>query len=376
MARANGEGTVYRRQDGRWTGAVYVYDAAGGRRRRQVYGKTRAEAAAKVADLLAKNRQRIPAAASAVTVDSYGTVWLARLDGSGLKPATVASYRWILDRFIRPRIGRVRVQHLTPEHVRDLLAATAGEGVSARTVQLTRATLRVMLAEAERDQIVQRNVAGLVRGPRVERVEVEPWTAREAADFLRSMDGHRLFALFAVGVSLGLRKGELLALRWEDVDLTDRMLRVRRTVQRVPGMAGLVTGTPKTARSRRAIPLPGACVSALIEHKRRQDAERKVAAAWVDPGLVFATTRGSVIEPRNINRLFEEQVARAGLRRIRFHDLRHTCASLLLAQGVPPRVVMEVLGHSQLSITTDLYGHVMPTGLRAAADAMEGVFQR
>ncbi|WP_409484474.1 tyrosine-type recombinase/integrase [Arsenicicoccus dermatophilus] len=257
--------------------------------------------------------------------------------------------------------------------MRDLLAATAAKGVSARTVQLTRATLRVMLAEAERDQIVHRNVAALVRGPRVERQEVEPWTAEEAGLFLGSMREHRLYALFAVGVSLGLRKGELLALRWEDVDLVGGTVRIRRTVQRLGAGAGLVVGTPKTARSRRTIPLPAVCVQALQQHRAAQDGERRGSASWMDPGVVFATGKGTMIEPRNLNRLFDEQIAKAGVRRIRFHDLRHTCASLLLAQGVPPRVVMEVLGHSQLAITTDPYGHVLPTGLRAAADAMDGV---
>ncbi|HET8601505.1 MAG TPA: site-specific integrase, partial [Segeticoccus sp.] len=136
-----------------------------------------------------------------------------------------------------------------------------------------------------------------------------------------------------------------------------------------------VTGAPKSQRSRRTVPLPQVCVTALLAHRRRQDAERAAAGPrWADPGLVFATTKGTVIEPRNLNRLLDERTHLAGLRRIRFHDLRHTCASLLLAEGVSARVVMELLGHTQLSITTDLYGHVMPTSLREAADALDGVF--
>ncbi|KNX36042.1 hypothetical protein VV01_00945 [Luteipulveratus halotolerans] len=174
-------------------------------------------------------------------------------------------------------------------------------------------------------------------------------------------------------MALGPRKGELLALRWDDVDLDGGSLRVHRTVQRLGQGVGLVSGSPKTQRSRRTMPLPRVSASALREHRARQDEERSTAGgAWTDLGLVFSTTKGTVIEPRDLNRLFDQQIAAAGVRRIRFHDLRHTCATLLLAQGVSPRVVIEMLGHTQLSMTTDLYGHVMPTALRSAADAMDG----
>lgn len=182
---------------------------------------------------------------------------------------------------------------------------------------------------------------------------------------------HRLCALFAVGVALGLRKGELLALRWEDVDLDGGTLRVRQTVQRLPHI-GLVFGPPKSLRSRRTIPLPRASAKALRRHRAVQAAEALSAGpAWTDSSLVFTSTVGTLFEPRNLTRLFDELIAEAGVRRIRFHDMRHTCASLLLAQNVPARVVMEVLGHSQLSMTTDLYSHVMPTALREAATAMD-----
>ena len=183
---------------------------------------------------------------------------------------------------------------------------------------------------------------------------------------------HRLYALVAVGIALGLRKGELLALRWDNVDLEGGTLRVVETVQRLGKGVGLVVGTPKTARSRRTVPLPEVCRRALLEHREVQDREREVAGtAWTEHGLVFTTRTGTVLEPRNVNRLLDERIAAAGVRRIRFHDMRHTCASLLLSQGVQVRVVMEVLGHSQMSITTDLYGHVMPPATRAAAAAMD-----
>ncbi|MGB3187315.1 MAG: site-specific integrase [Ornithinimicrobium sp.] len=376
MRRGNGEGSIYQRSDGRWSGAVYVYNRDGGRQRRQVYGRTRSEAAGKVADLLTSNREHRPAAVVRITVEQFGRSWVGRLGMSGLKPATVSNYGWILERYVYPEIGGVRVQALVPQHVRDLLRATADRGVSARTVQLTRAVLRSMLADAEREELVHRNVAGLVKGPRVERQEVVPWTVDQALRFLGSVRDHRLGALFSVGVALGLRKGELLALRWEDLDSVGGTLRVQRTAQRLGSGVGLVIGSPKTARSRRTIPLPAACVSTLARHRERQEVERvRAGESWEDQGLVFCSTRGTIIEPRNLNRLLDQLTAEAGVPRIRFHDLRHTCASLLLAQGVSPRVVMEMLGHTQLSMTTDLYGHVMPTALRAAADAADHLFE-
>lgn len=190
------------------------------------------------------------------------------------------------------------------------------------------------------------------------------------------MREHRLGPLFSVGVALGLRKGELLALRWDDVDLVGGTLRVQRTVQRLGAGVGLVEGSPKTMRSRRTIPIPPACVVALHQHRTRQEVERaEMGEAWHDDGLVFASTRGTVIEPRNLNRLLDQLASQAGVPRIRFHDLRHTCASLLLAQGVSPRVVMELLGHTQMSMTTDLYGHVMPSTLRAASEAADRLFE-
>jgi integrase len=370
--RSRGEGSIYKRTDGRWAGATYVHNRTGGRQRRQVYGKSKEEVAAKLAELRVMTANGIPAAAVKWTVRTYGDHWLTHVAAPSVKPSTLSNYQWVLTSHVYPVVGSVRLTALAPMHVRQMLLAVLEKGSSPRTAQLSKAVLRAMLAEAMRDQLVQRNVAMLVRGPRVERQEVQPWSAAEATAFLASVRDHRLAALFTVGVALGLRKGELLALRWTDVDLEDGSLRVSRTVQRRGSGIGLIEGSPKSARSRRTVPLPAVCLEALQRHRVQQARDRLAAGdGWTDCGLVFASARGTVIEPRNLNRLFDELSAQAGLRRLRFHDLRHTCASLLLAQGVQPRVVMEILGHSQLSITTDLYSHVMPTALRGAADLLD-----
>ena len=250
----------------------------------------------------------------------------------------------------------------------------AADGLGERSVQIIHSTLRTMLSEAMREELIERNVATVVRPPSAQQVEVQPWSTVEASRFLAASADHRLHALFAVGVALGLRKGELLALRWDDVDLEGGVVHVRQNVQRLPEI-GLVFGPPKSNKSRRTIPLPAASAKVLRTHRANQAAEAlALGPAWGESGLVFTSAVGTVIEPRNLNRFFDELIAKAGVRRIRFHDLRHTCASLLLAQHVPARIVMEILGHSQLAMTTDLYSHVMPTALREAADAMDRVF--
>lgn len=369
--RANGEGSIYRRKDGRWVAAIYVLRADGGRVRRQVYGKTRGEVSAQLTAIAAKTAAGVPMAVERWTFRTYSEHWLDHVARARLRPSTLSSYRMMLRLHLWPTLGEVKLHAITPAKVRALLGAKREEDLSDRSVQLVHATLRTVLAEAVRDELVERNVAALVRVARPERREVAPWSPAEAAQFLRKTRGHRLHALFSVGVAVGLRRGELLGLRWSDVDWDAGTVRVRRVVQRVQG-EGLVIGPPKTARSRRVVPLPSSSLRQLREHRSLQLAERLVARSeWQDEDLVFASTHGTVIEPRNLSRLFDALIKTAGVRRIRFHDLRHTCASLLLAQGVPARVVMDVLGHSQIAVTMDLYSHVMPSALREAADAMD-----
>lgn len=374
--RANGEGSIYQRRDGRWVAAHYVLRPDGGRDRRPVYGRTRAEAAAKLVEMIAKTNAGVPLAVKAWTVEGYGDHWLRDVVAPRLRPSTVASYRGTLSLHIVPMLGRYTLRRLSPSDVRRLLSAKTASGLSVRSVQIIHATLRAMLSEAVRDELVERNVAAIVRGPAAVREEVRPWSAEDAGAFLMVAAEDRLHALFAVGVALGLRKGELLGLRWQDVDLGGGLLHVRQSAQRVHGV-GMVFGPPKSARSRRDIPLPAYAVRVLRDHRVKQAEERlALGPYWEDTGLVFTSTIGTVIEPRNLARTLDRLIVEAGVRRIRFHDLRHTCASLLLAQGVPPRVVMDVLGHSQFSITMDLYSHVMPSALRDAADAMDRTLGR
>jgi integrase len=179
----------------------------------------------------------------------------------------------------------------------------------------------------------------------------------------------RLYAVYVLALVLGMRRGEILGLRWSAVDLARATLRVQASLQRVGGQ--LVLTSPKTKRSRRAIPLPQAVVKVLEAHRHAQAVERSGAELWADDDLVFTTSIGTAIEPRNLSRHFEALRVRAKVRRVRFHDLRHSCASLLFELGVPLRMVMEILGHSQISTTSDIYTHVMPAQYREVADALD-----
>ncbi|MFD9317988.1 tyrosine-type recombinase/integrase [Streptomyces sp. NPDC060053] len=401
--RANGEGTISKRTDGRYHAAAYVYRPDGTRTRKFVYGKTRKEVAEKLTELLEKTRHGIPAAESTMAFGDYLTYWLATIAPARLKPSTLNSYEGLTRLYIRPALGKKRLNRLSPADVRRFLAEFKDaclcclrgadqerpEGKrsccavgrcckrrpSARTVQYIHAVLRSSLQQAIREELIARNVARIVETPTVARKEVRPLDAAETRLMLKTARSHRLYALWLLLVSTGLRRGEALALTWADVDLTNGQLRVRRNVQRI--RRELIFGSPKTMRSIRTVSLPKHCMRALTQHRTQQERERAVAGKKWQPapghpdGLIFTTVTGRVTDPRSLNRMLTILCRDAGVRRVRVHDLRHTCASLLLAQGVDARTIMETLGHSTITMTLDTYAHVMNTTLKAAADRMD-----
>jgi integrase len=237
-------------------------------------------------------------------------------------------------------------------------------------VLYVRGVLRRALNEALRWGLVARNVATLVQPPRVRRYEISPLDAEQAQRLLTAIRGDRLEALFSVALAVGLRQGEALGVRWQDVDLDAGVLRVRHALQAVDGQLMLVE--PKTTRSRRTIQLPSLAVGALREHRARQSVERTLAGdAWTDQDFVFTSQLGRPLHGATVTHRFQQLLAAAGLPRQRFHDLRHGCATLLLAQGVSPRVVMDVLGHSAITLTLNTYSHVVPALQTEAARRMD-----
>jgi integrase len=321
---------------------------------------------------------RLVVNAGQMTVADYLDYWLAELLPGTVKASTEASYADMTRRHIVPGLGHLSLAKLSRDDIRRFVRQLgrtksqrrgADQVLSGRTVQYVHSILRRALEDARREELVGRNVAREVPSPRYERREFEPLAPEEARTLLAAAAEDRLYAVYVLALVLGIRRGEILGLRWSAVDLDRATLRVQASLQRVGGQ--LVLTSPKTKRSRRAIPLPRAVVTVLEAHRDAQVVERAEAEVWADDDLVFTTSIGTAIEPRNLSRHFEALRDRAKVRRVRFHDLRHSCASLLFELGVPLRMVMETLGHSQISTTSDIYTHVLPAQYREVADALD-----
>ena len=372
--RGQNEGSIFKRRDGRWAATVNLGWQDGKRKRKTFYGRSRREVQEKLSTALSDLQRGLSLGTDRQTLSQFLAQWLDDSVRPTVRPKTYDSYSQLVRLYLAPGLGQTRLSKLTPQHVQNLLNLRLAGGLSPRTVQYIHAVLRRALGQAVRWGLVPRNVATLVDPPRVYQPEVEPMNPDQARAFLDAVRGHRLEALYSVAIALGLRQGETLGLHWRDVDLDERTLRVRVARQRIAGMVQFVE--PKSARSRRVIAMPEVTVSALRAHKVRQLEERLQAGEhWHDIGLVFTSTIGTSLEPRNVTRHFHETLSRAGIPHKAFKDLRHTCASLLLAQGVHARVVMEVLGHSQIAVTLNTYSHVFPELKREAAEQMDVVLQ-
>jgi integrase len=268
------------------------------------------------------------------------------------------------------RVGHRPLAKVSAADVQAVLNAKRSEGLAPRTVQYIHATMRAALGVAYRWGLVARNVATLVDPVKLVREPMTPFTEDEVRELLTAAGAHRLGAFYTVAIADGLRQSEGLALGWADVDLKVGTVRVRRTLGRQDGR--YVFNEPKSRTSRRTIPLPGTCVEVLKSHRKEQLKERLAAGPeWEDWDLIFTTPLGRPLSRTEVSRQFGRLQEKAGVAHHRLYDSRHTAASLLLAQGVAPRVVMEVLGHSSFALTMDTYTHVMAPLMRDAADAMD-----
>jgi integrase len=373
--RGHHEGSIYQRQDGRWTASLTLGYENGKRKRKSYYGKTQREVREQLTAARHAQQQGMPLATDRQTVGRFLDRWLNESAKPTLRPRTYTSYAQLIRLHLAPELGRISLAKLSPQEVQELLNRKLAAGLSPRTVQYLHAVLRRALNQAVKWGLVPRNVATLVDPPRVQRADVRPFTPEEARAFLGAVQGDRLEALYTVALAIGLRQGEALGLRWQDVDLEAGALSVRTALQRVDGRLQLVE--PKSATSRRTIALPQIASITLRAHRSNQLQERLFAGeSWQESGLVFTTRLGKPLIARNVFRAFQRVLARAGIPHQRFHDLRHTCATLLLAQGIHPRVVMEILGHSQISLTMNTYSHVVPTLQKEAAIRMDDLLKR
>jgi integrase len=355
--------------------------------------------------LQARAESGLPISTTTVTVKEYLTYWLHQIAEPAVRRTTFASYEPLVRLYLIPGLGRRRLRDLRAPHIRTWLNTVAqtcqccaqgkdakraekpggkpqccakgeccGSVPSDTTVRYLLKLLRAALQAATEEELIERNVARLVKLRVTAGKKIAPLSVQEARRFLAVARTHRLSALWAVALGIGLRRGEALGLKWSDVDLDRGRLTVRRSLQRVDGKLSL--HQTKTSTSERTIPLPQPLIRALSEHRRRQLEERFTAdAGWEDHDLAFCTAHGRPIEPRNINRAFAALLRKANLRTIRMHDLRHSCATMLFAQGVEAATVQRILGHSSITVTTSTYVDVIEQVQHDALSRLDVLFE-
>jgi integrase len=366
-----------------WSYVLYLgRDQSGKKRQKWVGGfRTRRDAEDALTQSLDRVRTRTWADPGRITVAEYLDQWLDGIRPS-LRPKTAASYEDALRGWVIPRVGSVRLVGLTAPRLRALYGellesgrCNGSGGLSPRSVQYAHRILSHALKDAVDHGLLVRNPASLVKPPRVPKPPMRVWSADDVRRFLAGVADDRLYALWVLLVTTGVRRGEALGLRWEDIDIKRGQLAVRQTVVAIG--YDVHVSEPKTAIGKRSVSVDPTTVAALKAHRRRQSKEQLVAAsAWSESGLVFTTENGAMIHPDRISKVFAQLVTRLQLPVIRLHDLRHTAATLALVAGVHPKVVQERLGHSNVTITLDTYSHVLQ-GLQedAAAKVADLVFE-
>ena len=289
-----------------------------------------------------------------------------------LRPKTQENYTILTRTHILPELGRIRLTNLQPTHLQSFYSKKLNEGYSGRTAQALHGILHKALSQAVRWGLVVRNVSDAVDAPRRVKRPPEILTEAQARAFLDAVHQDRLYALYVTAITTGMRKAELLGLRWSDVDFESGAIRVSQVALTVH-KKGVILSEPKTEKSRRAIDLPEVAVRALREHKARQDKIKARSVDWVENDLVFPTRKGTPIGSRNVLKFFHGSLRRAGLPKVRFHSLRHLHSTLLLVAGIHPKIVQERLGHSRIDITMDIYSHVIPGMQKPAAAEMDRI---
>ncbi len=392
--RGKNEGSVFQRADGVWTGSINLGMVGGRRKRKVVYGKTRAEVARKLRSEQSELEFGLPVGDGQMTVEQLCNRWLDDDVEGKVAPNTEISYRTIVSRHIVPTVGHVRIMKLTPQDVAEMLRVKAAEAtttrsgnvrhLSPRTLQVIRGVLVQALKYGERQGLVRRNVAALTKAPKKEQRRGRSLDADQARQLMAAMKDDPLGPAYALCLSAGLRRGEVLGLTWHNMDLTTLELTVDKAIKREPVREGsrikrdregrvvrrATHGTLKTAQSARVVALAPGAAAMLREHKRRKVAARLASDGWTDMDLVFTTAIGEPVNPDYFSKHFKELAARAGLGDWHLHELRHSAASLLLAAGIQLKTVSDQLGHANIATTADIYSHLLKERRTHVAEAM------
>jgi integrase len=330
-----------------------------------VYGRTREEAHQRLVEEQSKAARGTPVPARSWKLGPYLDYWLEHVIKPTRRPATYALYEMIVRVHLAPALGTYELKRLSVPVVQAFLNSKLRAGLSVRNVQVMRQVLSAALSRAVREELITRNVARLVELPTWEPSVVVPWSPAEALAFLQAAIDDPLYPAFVLLLLYGMRRGEVLGLRWQDIDLEAQVIHVRQQIHRDQGQ--LHIGPVKTRAGSRDLPLIGLARHALTARKEQQAADRlKLGSAWADTGLVFTTRTGRPIEPRNLVRSFVRIRDGNGIRKIRLHSIRHTTASLLKDLRVPARDAQIILGHAHISTTQQIYTHVDATARRKA----------
>jgi integrase len=370
--RGNGSGTVYPRKnkEGKIIGYLRAYYGPDGKRR-YVSAKQKGECQKKLRQAMTDADRGLVFDHPDLKLGEYLDSWLSDSVKDTVRQRTYERYESIVRVHIQPAIGRVKLKALTPNHVRALYRDKLDAGLSLRTVNYIHVTLHKALKDAVSDGLVPRNAAS-VKAPRPEKPEIKPLSPDQARKLIATAGeaGDRLEALYVLALHCGLREGELLGLKWDDVDLDAGTLQVRRTLSET--RTGHKFEKPKNGKGR-SVKCSQKATEALRSHRAHQNGERlRVGSLWQDNDLVFPTTTGTTMSCTNLlGRYFKPLLKKAGLPAIRLHDLRHTCATILLVAGKHPKYVQELLGHASISITLDTYSHVIEGMDGGLGDAMD-----
>lgn len=374
--RGHGEGSIYKRNDGRWAATISL--EGGGRK--TFYGKTRKEVQTKLKEALYEQQKGVLVTGPQQKVEQFLIHWLEDAHKQTIRDRTYERYEEIIRLHLVPGIGYHQLQKLSPQHLHAFYKKKLEDGFSTTTVISFHNVLHKALETAVRWNLISRNTCDLVSPPRRVRYEIQPLSTEQVQRLLTAVHGHRLEALFILAMATGMRRGEILGLKWQDIDFQTGLLQVRRILSRIPSKLpgkGYVEAEPKTDKGRRSIVLPSFTLDALKQHRIKQlEAKLKAGAEWQDHDYVFCTSIGTHLNPtRDVLDELKVLLTKAGLPDIRFHDLRHSSATMLLSMGIHPKIVQEILGHSQISITMDIYSHVLPTMQKEAMNKLNDALQ-
>ncbi len=366
--RGYGEGTIYQRKDGRWVATVTTE----GRKRKSFYGKTRKDVQEQLKIALREQQQGTLITTPQQTVEQFLTQWLEshRLV---VRIRTYERYEQFVRLHLVPNLGHVQLQKLAVQHVKKLYIDLEKKGLSTTTLNTLHNMLHKTLVDAVKWGLLVRNICDAISAPKRKHYEIQPLTMEQARLLLETAKGDPLEALWVLTLTTGMRRGEVLALKWQDINFEQVMLQVRRIFTRAPGNR-YIEAEPKTEKSRRSIMLASITVDTLKLHRIRQlEAKLQAGPAWQERDLVFCTAFGTPLNPNWVLGRFKKLLARAGLPNMRFHDLRHSIATLLLSMGIHPKVVQELLGHNRIQETVDIYSQVMPAIHKEAIKKLEDV---